>query len=198
MLPTDVDSGGCADSHGALHRRVQAHLGRPETLAGLWTAPLASRSRAQTTRRRLEAPGTDGLVGSGRRRTAHQALAAAGLKLEQIDRVEVNEAFRAQYLAVEKALGLHREKTNVNGGAIALGAPARRHWHAVGVDPALGARSPRPALRPGDGMHWRRAGYGHDRRGHRIAARSGNASIQLSFEGEFICRFRRWVWRAAG
>ncbi len=50
-------------------------------------------------------------------------LAGAGLKLEQMDRIEVNEAFAPQYLAVEKALGLEREKTNVNGGAIALGHP---------------------------------------------------------------------------
>ena len=52
-----------------------------------------------------------------------KALKLAGLSLEQMDRVEVNEAFAAQYLAVEKALGLNRDKTNVNGGAIALGHP---------------------------------------------------------------------------
>src|ERR1700678_2577858 len=52
-----------------------------------------------------------------------KALALTGLKLEQMDLVEVNEAFAAQYLAVEKVLGLNREKTNVNGGAIALGHP---------------------------------------------------------------------------
>ena len=40
-----------------------------------------------------------------------------------MDLVEVNEAFAAQYLAVEKELGLNREKVNVNGGAIALGHP---------------------------------------------------------------------------
>jgi len=40
-----------------------------------------------------------------------------------MERVEVNEAFAAQYLAVEKVLGLKRDKTNVNGGAIALGHP---------------------------------------------------------------------------
>ena len=40
-----------------------------------------------------------------------------------MDLVEVNEAFSAQYLAVEKELGLDRDKTNVNGGAIALGHP---------------------------------------------------------------------------
>jgi acetyl-CoA acetyltransferase len=45
------------------------------------------------------------------------------LSLADVDRVEVNEAFAGQYLAVEKELGLEREKTNVNGGAIALGHP---------------------------------------------------------------------------
>lgn len=52
-----------------------------------------------------------------------KALALSGLKLGQIDLIEVNEAFAAQYLAVEKVLGLDRDRTNVNGGAIALGHP---------------------------------------------------------------------------
>src|SRR5215813_3867783 len=51
------------------------------------------------------------------------ALAKANLKLSDIDLIEVNEAFAAQYLAVEKELGLDRSRTNVNGGAIALGHP---------------------------------------------------------------------------
>ncbi|WP_243293100.1 acetyl-CoA C-acetyltransferase [Bacillus sp. FJAT-47783] len=51
------------------------------------------------------------------------ALNRAGLTLDQIDRIEINEAFAAQYLAVEKELGLDRDKTNVHGGAIALGHP---------------------------------------------------------------------------
>ena len=51
------------------------------------------------------------------------ALKKAGLKLEEMDLIEVNEAFAGQYLAVEKVLGLKRDKTNVNGGAIALGHP---------------------------------------------------------------------------
>jgi acetyl-CoA acetyltransferase len=45
------------------------------------------------------------------------------LSLNDIDLIEVNEAFAAQYLAVEKELGLDRNRTNVNGGAIALGHP---------------------------------------------------------------------------
>ena len=45
------------------------------------------------------------------------------MSLDDIDLVEVNEAFAGQYLAVERELGLDRERTNVNGGAIALGHP---------------------------------------------------------------------------
>jgi acetyl-CoA acetyltransferase family protein len=63
------------------------------------------------------------IMGIGPVPSTRKALQLAGLKLEQIDRVEVNEAFAAQYLAVEKELGLSRDKTNVNGGAIALGHP---------------------------------------------------------------------------
>jgi acetyl-CoA acetyltransferase len=63
------------------------------------------------------------LMGIGPVPASQKALALAGLKLEQMDLIEVNEAFAAQYLAVEKALGLNRDKTNVNGGAIALGHP---------------------------------------------------------------------------
>src|SRR5213075_2959576 len=51
------------------------------------------------------------------------ALQKVGLTLDYIDLIEVNEAFAAQYLAVEKELGLDRNKVNVNGGAIALGHP---------------------------------------------------------------------------
>jgi acetyl-CoA acetyltransferase family protein len=63
------------------------------------------------------------IMGIGPVPSTRKALELARLKLEQIDRIEVNEAFAAQYLAVEKELGLAREKTNVNGGAIALGHP---------------------------------------------------------------------------
>jgi acetyl-CoA acyltransferase 2 len=51
------------------------------------------------------------------------ALKHAGLTVDDVDLFEINEAFAGQYLAVEKELGNPREKTNVNGGAIALGHP---------------------------------------------------------------------------
>ena len=63
------------------------------------------------------------IMGIGPVPATRKALDKAGLKLSDIDLVEVNEAFAAQYLAVEKELGLDRSKTNVNGGAIALGHP---------------------------------------------------------------------------
>src|SRR5436190_6876348 len=63
------------------------------------------------------------IMGSGPVPATRAALKKAGMELEDIDLVEVNEAFAAQYLAVEQELGLDREKVNVNGGAIALGHP---------------------------------------------------------------------------
>ncbi len=63
------------------------------------------------------------VMGIGPVPASRKALAAAGLELRDIDLVEVNEAFAGQYLAVEKDLGLDRNRTNVNGGAIALGHP---------------------------------------------------------------------------
>jgi acetyl-CoA acetyltransferase family protein len=63
------------------------------------------------------------IMGSGPVPATKIALRKAGMTLEHMDLIEVNEAFAAQYLAVEKELGLDREKVNVNGGAIALGHP---------------------------------------------------------------------------
>ncbi|MBT8593317.1 acetyl-CoA C-acyltransferase family protein [Polynucleobacter paneuropaeus] len=63
------------------------------------------------------------IMGEGPIPASKLALARAGLKLDQIDVIESNEAFAAQALAVTKGLGLDPAKTNVNGGAIALGHP---------------------------------------------------------------------------
>ena len=63
------------------------------------------------------------LMGLGPVPATRMVLQKAGLSLADIDLIEVNEAFAAQYLSVEKELGLDRERVNVNGGAIALGHP---------------------------------------------------------------------------
>jgi acetyl-CoA acetyltransferase family protein len=62
-------------------------------------------------------------MGIGPAPAARKALQKAQMKLDQMDLVEVNEAFAPQYLAVERELGLDRARTNVHGGAIAIGHP---------------------------------------------------------------------------
>ena len=63
------------------------------------------------------------IMGVGPVPASRQAMEKAGLKIEDIDLVEANEAFAAQSIAVARELGLDMEKVNVNGGAIALGHP---------------------------------------------------------------------------
>ena len=63
------------------------------------------------------------IMGIGPAPAIRAVLDKAGLKLSDVDRFEINEAFGAQYIAVERELGLDRDKVNVNGGAIAIGHP---------------------------------------------------------------------------
>ena len=63
------------------------------------------------------------VMGIGPVPATQAALKKAGMKLDDLDLIEVNEAFAAQLLAVQKELGIDPEKLNVNGGAIALGHP---------------------------------------------------------------------------
>ena len=63
------------------------------------------------------------IMGIGPAPASRRALEKAGLKLEQMDLIEINEAFAAQYLSVEKELKVDSSRTNVNGGAIAIGHP---------------------------------------------------------------------------
>ena len=86
-----------------------------------------AKERGLTPMGRLAAWGVAGVrpevMGIGPAPAARQALNKAGMTLAQMDRVEVNEAFAAQYLAVEKELGLDRSITNAEGGAVAVGHP---------------------------------------------------------------------------
>jgi acetyl-CoA C-acetyltransferase len=108
---TAGNASGINDGAGALVVTTR----RRATAAGI--APLA----------RIVSWGVAGVdpdvMGIGPVPASRQALARAGLTVDDLDLVEINEAFAAQYLAVERELGLVRDRTNVNGGAIALGHP---------------------------------------------------------------------------
>jgi acetyl-CoA acyltransferase 2 len=104
------------------------------------------------------------VMGIGPVPAVRKALEKANLKLDDIDLIEINEAFACQYLAVEKELGLDRSKTNVNGGAIALG-------HPLG---ASGTRLVLTAL-----LELRRRGL---RRGLASACIGGGQGIAIIFE----------------
>jgi acetyl-CoA acetyltransferase family protein len=94
-------------------------------------AVIADRERAEQlglpTRFEIVAYGVRGveprIMGRGPVPAIQQALARAGLEQKDIELWEINEAFAAQYLGVEKELQLDREITNVNGGAVAVGHP---------------------------------------------------------------------------
>lgn len=64
-----------------------------------------------------------GIMGFGPVPSMKQAAEKAGIAIDAIDYIEINEAFSAQYLACEKVLELDRDKCNVNGGAVAIGHP---------------------------------------------------------------------------
>jgi len=80
-----------------------------------------------TARFRIAGCGVSGVdprvMGRGPVPAIRTALARAGIAQKDVDLWEINEAFAAQYLGVEKELGLDRGRTNVNGGAIAIGHP---------------------------------------------------------------------------
>jgi acetyl-CoA acyltransferase 2 len=63
------------------------------------------------------------IMGIGPVPAIHQALARAGMTMADVDRMEINEAFAAQFLACAKELNLDMDKTNIHGGAISLGHP---------------------------------------------------------------------------
>lgn len=72
-------------------------------------------------------------MGIGPAKAIPMALEKAGVALDDVDLIEINEAFSAQYLAVERELGLDRDKVNVNGGAIAIGHPLAASGTRLGL-----------------------------------------------------------------
>jgi len=119
-LPTVFKKGGtvtAANASGIVDGACSLILASEAALSKYGLTPLA----------RLTAYGISGcdpkIMGIGPVPASQAALAAVGKTVKDMDVVEVNEAFAPQFLAVSKELGLDNDKTNVNGGAIALGHP---------------------------------------------------------------------------
>ena len=108
---TAGNASGISDGAGALvlasRRYAEAHGLSPLGRAVAWAAAGVDPS----------------IMGIGPVPATRRVLERAGLTLDDMDLVEVNEAFAVQYLAVEREMGLDRERTNVDGGAVALGHP---------------------------------------------------------------------------
>ncbi|HLG13784.1 MAG TPA: acetyl-CoA C-acyltransferase [Blastocatellia bacterium] len=136
----EVDEGPRADTSlealaklkPAFHARGTVTAGNSsQTSDGAAAAVVMSADRARELglkpKARLIAFATAGVspdyMGIGPVAAVPKALKIAGLTLDQIDLIELNEAFAAQALAVVKELGIDQEKLNVNGGAVALGHP---------------------------------------------------------------------------
>lgn len=136
----DTDEGPRADTsvealgklRPAFHARGTVTAGNSSQMSdGAAAAVVMSADRARELGlkplARLVAYATAGVspdyMGIGPVAAVPKALKIAGLNLDQIDLIELNEAFAAQALAVVKELGINQDKLNVNGGAIALGHP---------------------------------------------------------------------------
>jgi acetyl-CoA acetyltransferase family protein len=120
MLPAAFSKDGCVtagNASGIVDGGAALVLASRPAVDRLGVPPLARLAGWATT-------GVEPtLMGMGPAPATRKLLARTGLTLSDIDLFEINEAFAAQYLAVEQELGLSRDNVNVNGGAIALGHP---------------------------------------------------------------------------
>jgi acetyl-CoA acyltransferase len=128
----DTSMGALGKLRPAFHARGTVTAGNSSQMSdGAAAAVVMSEDRARAIGAkpiaRLVAYATAGvspdIMGIGPVAAVPKALKLAGLSLDQIDLIELNEAFAAQSLAVIKELGIDQSKVNVNGGAIALGHP---------------------------------------------------------------------------
>ena len=114
---------------------------------------LVARAEAGVDRRRSWA--------RARSRPSQKVLAKAGLTVDDLDVIELNEAFAAVAAACSTALGLPADKTNPNGGAIALGHPVGATGAILTVKIMYELRAHRRPLRPRLALHRRRPGHRH-------------------------------------
>ena len=112
-------------------------------------------------------------MGLGPIPATRKALALAGIGVAELDLIEINEAFAAQAIACMRELEIDPAKTNVNGGAIALGHPLGASGARIATTLLHELARRRPALRSGDDVHRRRPGH---RNGIRTRGVEGSAN----------------------
>lgn len=119
LKPTFLENGTVtAGNASGMNDAASGVMLMSEEKATIWGAPVLGRVLSVAT------TGVDPeIMGIGPISATRRALDKAGLKLEQIDLFEINEAFAAQCLACQRELGIPDEKLNVNGGGISLGHP---------------------------------------------------------------------------
>ena len=126
---------------------------------------------------RIVASGVTGLnpeiMGLGPIEASRQALARAGMTIDDIDLVEINEAFAAQVVPSAKHLGISWDKLNVNGGAIAVGHPFGMTGARIMTTLIHGLRDADAHLRARDDVRRRRPGHGDDRGAALVASLDG-------------------------
>ena len=145
--------------HGRQRERDQRRRGRARHRQR--GARARDRRRAARGLRRLAVAGVDpAVMGVGPIPAVRKLLDRTGVAVEDVDLVELNEAFASQSLAVVRELGIDEERVNVNGGAIAIGHPLGMSGARLVVDAAPRARSPRRAVRHRDDVRRRRPGPG--------------------------------------
>ena len=108
-------------------------------------------------------------MGLGPIEASRQALARAGMTIDDIDLVEINEAFAAQVIPSAKHLGIDWDKLNVHGGAIALGHPFGMTGARIMTTLIHGLQAEDKTVRPGDDVRRRRPGHGDDRRAPQLS-----------------------------
>ena len=100
-------------------------------------------------------------MGLGPIGAVRQALGRAGMTIDDIDLVEINEAFAAQVIPSAKHLGIDLDKLNVNGGSIALGHPFGMTGARIMTTLLNGLQDDGQEVRPRDHVRRRRPGHGH-------------------------------------
>ena len=101
------------------------------------------------------------IMGYGPVPSTKKLLKKTGVELKDIELIELNEAFAAQYLACEQGLGINRDITNVNGSGIGLGHPVGCTGARIVIRPPRRDETPRQHPWPGHPLRWRRHGHVH-------------------------------------